>query len=114
MVKPSTLYEIIADYAPTSQTLLRVGLVGSYAREEAGDKSDVDLVFDTGDTLSQEAILSAGLGIRGGLRNQFNINTDIINYNTIIKKVSQPGQHPIEARGYELMLEDLKWIWRRA
>ena len=115
MVKPVTLYEIVADYAPSSNTLQRVGLVGSYARGDAEEKSDVDLVFDTGGSLIDEAVLSAGMGIRWVLKNQFDTDTDIISYEAMVRKTNKPTirQHSIETRGYELMLKDLKWIWRR-
>jgi predicted nucleotidyltransferase len=112
MIVPSTLHEIVADYAPRSKTLFRVGVVGSYARNEACENSDVDLVFDTGGKLIDEAVLSAGLGIKSVLKDQFNTETDIINYATILHK--QSNADTLETRGYELMMADLKWIWSRA
>ena len=114
MVKSSILFEIIEDHAPKSQTLLRVGLVGSYARETATAKSDIDLVFDTGGKLIDEAILSAGVGIRSVLINQFNIKTDIVNYDTILRRTSENNSPDIVKQGYENMLNDVKWIWRKS
>jgi len=113
LIASTTLHEIIADFAPESKTLLRVGVVGSYARDEACAKSDIDIVFDTGGKLIDEAVLSAGIGIKCVLKDQFNTETDIINYATIIKRQTETGVLPALTRGYELMLADLKWIWNR-
>jgi predicted nucleotidyltransferase len=114
MLSLATLTEIIKDTAPGSQTLQQVGLVGSYADNSANTKSDVDLVFDTGDNLIDEAALSVGLAIKKILADQFSIDTDIIDYNTILKRVDDPnGLHVLEVNGYKKMLHDLKWLWRR-
>ena len=114
MIPLSTLQEIIDDVAPISQTLMQVGLVGSYANNTATSKSDVDLVFVTNHKLIDEAALSAGFMIKKILSDQFNIDTDIINYNTILKRVDEPKNlHPLEIDGYKKMLKDVKWLWRR-
>jgi predicted nucleotidyltransferase len=112
MIAPSILQEIISDYAPKSETLLRVGVVGSYARESFTENSDIDLVFDTGHKLIDEAIMSVGLKIKSILRDQFKLNTDIINYDTITKRINK-SHPPVSANGYNLMLSDLKWIWSK-
>jgi len=114
LISTATLHEIISDYAPKSETLIRVGIVGSYARETAHANSDIDLVFDTGGKLVDEAIISAGTGIRSVLRDQFNTKTDIINYNTILTRLNNNNdESPITIQGYKLMLADLKWIWSK-
>ena len=108
----SVLQEIINDVAPNSVTLKRVGLVGSFSRDDFTDKSDVDLVFDTGEKMIDEAVLSAGLKIRSIISNQFDCDVDIINYATIILRANEENStYCVE--GYRKMLEDLKWIWRR-
>jgi len=108
----SVLQEIIKDVAPNSVTLKRVGLVGSFSRDDFTDKSDVDLVFDTGEKIIDEAVLSAGLKIRSIISNQFDCDVDIINYATIILRANEENStYCVE--GYRKMLEDLKWIWRR-
>ena len=108
----SVLQEIIKDVAPNSVTLKRVGLVGSFSRDDFTDKSDVDLVFDTGEKMIDEAVLSAGLKIRSIISNQFDCDVDIINYATIILRANEENStYCVE--GYRKMLEDLKWIWRR-
>jgi len=115
MLSLTILTEIIHDTAPTSETLKQVGIVGSYANNNASPKSDVDLVFNTDNNLIDEAILSAGLTIKKILADQFNIDTDIINYNTILKRVNEPNDlHILEINGYKKMLQDLKWLWRRS
>jgi len=108
----SVLQEIIKDVAPNSVTLKRVGLVGSFSRDDFTDKSDVDLVFDTGEKIIDEAVLSAGLKIRSIISNQFDCDIDIINYATIILRANEENSiYCVE--GYRKMLEDLKWVWRR-
>ena len=114
MLSLSILGQIISDTAPASTTLQRVGIVGSYARGTHTETSDIDLVFDTGSKLIDEAIMSAGIQIKTILGNQFNKAVDIINYNTIIIRCEKnSGIHFLESFGYRHMLENLKWVWRR-
>ena len=113
MKNPKILHEIINDIAPESTTLRRVGVVGSFARGTSGEHSDIDLVFDSGHNLIDEAILSAGIKIRKILQDQFGMRTDIINYHTIVRKVSDGTARSPELAGYKQMLDDLQWIWAR-
>ena len=113
MLNHKILNEIIADHAPMSATLQRVGLVGSRARDDFKKNSDVDLVFDTGDKLIDEAVLSAGLLIKSIIRDQFSTGVDIINYNTILIKANEKTETELITLGYSLMLKDLKWIWSK-
>ena len=114
MLSLSILGRIISDTAPTSTTLQRVGIVGSYAIGNHTEASDVDLVFDTGSKLIDEAIMSAGMQIKSILGNQFSKSVDIINYNTILLKCDRDADiHCLELFGYKHMLECLQWIWRR-
>jgi len=113
MKNPEILYEIVADIAPISTTLERVGLVGSYANGTSNEHSDIDLVFDSGNKLIDEAVLSAGIKIRNILQDQFGLRTDIVNYHTIVRKNLDGVGHSLELAGYKKMLEDLQWIWRR-
>ena len=114
MISIDTLKEIISDTSPQSSTLLQVGLVGSYANHTATPHSDVDLVFDTSHPLADEAILTAGLSIKKILQNQFNLDADIIHYPTIVKRANHPSDlHPLAVEGYQKMLGELVWIWRK-
>ena len=114
MLSLSVLGQIISDTAPASTTLQRVGIVGSYATGTHTETSDVDLVFDTGSKLIDEAIMSTGIQIKAILGNQFNKAVDIINYNTIIIKCENNACiHNLELFGYKHMLDCLRWVWRR-
>ena len=114
MLTISTINRIVNDIAPTSATLTRVGIIGSYATGENTSESDVDLVFDTGGKLIDEAVMTAGLQIKAILSDQFNTQTDIVNYHTILNKCNNDKCcHHLETLGYKHMLESLIWIWRK-
>ncbi len=106
------LKEIIQDYAPRSDTLNRVGLVGSFARGDWTEYSDIDLVFDTGQELLSEAIESSALMIRKILIDQFRLRCDIVPYKTILKYKDKDSEDII-TMGYKKMFEDLIWLWER-
>lgn len=60
------------------------------------------------------SIPTAGLSIKKILQDQFNLNTDIIHYPTIVKRATEPSNlHPLEIGGYKKMLQELIWIWRK-
>lgn len=112
MLNIDTLSEIISDTAIESETLYRVGLVGSFARGDFTISSDVDLVFDTDNKLIDEAIMTAGLKIRSIIYDQFRKKTDIINYYTILK-YKEYNDSNVCTEGYKKMLEDIIWLWRK-
>jgi len=110
MVSFDTLLNIISDYAPASQKLTKVGVIGSYARNEQSDISDVDLVFMTPDGNIDEPLATVAMPIRSVLRNQFRVDLDVVNYQTILNRAGSPdGLHFQD--GYRSMLRDLRWVW---
>ncbi len=117
------LKRIIQDTAPKSKTLKRVGLVGSFARNDFTEYSDIDLVFDTGSERIDEAVLSTGLKIKKIVKDQFGRELDVIPFLTILKKneemdsLNQKDQSDstlVECfflKGYQKMKNDLIWLW---
>lgn len=107
-LKLGTLVRIAQDIAPQSTTLLRVGIVGSYARGDNTEYSDVDLVFQTSTGDLDEAC-DIGMRIKRILYDQFMKKADIINYDTILYK----SQNDDPTGGYAQMLKDIKLLWER-
>ncbi len=109
LTRDKILY-IINDYAPGIHGLRRVGLVGSYARNDFTESSDLDLVFDLDNTQKDGTLTEAAATLRLILMNQFRKKLDIIKYDSIHQYLELPI-NMYQRKGYEKMLEDLAWIW---
>jgi predicted nucleotidyltransferase len=108
----ATLRRIVGDHAPSVHGLRRVGLVGSYAREDYSPASDVDLVFDMDETFSDETFTETGVLLRSIFMDQFRKELDIIRYASIFACLHKPEKlTESQLKGYKKMLEDLVWIW---
>ena len=118
MIPLPVLQEIIKDTILDTQSLKRIGVTGSYARGDFNERSDIDLVFDTGNLLMDESTIKAGISIKSILGDQFGHNVDVIMYSTILTKTEQMNSEEtlkgrlLALHGYKQMLDDLKWIWR--
>ena len=110
MGKKSVLEEIIEDYAPLSKTLRRVGLVGSYARGDFTEESDIDLVFDIITDNLDDDTFNVAMMVKNILLNQFRKNVDIIIYNVIVTRMDIVSDFYFK-EGHQKMYEDLVWFW---
>lgn len=110
----AVINRIINDIAPTADGLRRVGVVGSYARNDYTISSDVDLVFDMEKGAEDAILASTGARLRAIFMNQFRTNLDVINYNSILQRLDEPEKLTCyQVDGYRQMLIDLIWIWER-
>ena len=110
MVSLGTLINIISDFAPRSLKLSKVGLIGSYARNEQSSDSDVDMVFMTPDGNIDEPLIAVAMPIRSVLLNQFRVGLDVVNYRTILNRANAASDLYFQD-GYKQMLRDLRWVW---
>ncbi len=85
----------------------RIGVTGSFCRDDFTYNSDVDIVIDCTDT--PEVI--DGIDTARYLLNQYFIRqSDYIRYDDIEKGVTKPGAYN---DGYKQMKRDLVWIYER-
>jgi predicted nucleotidyltransferase len=104
------IHRIINDFAPYIHGLRRVGLVGSYARDDYTDSSDVDLVFDLDSTQTDNTLTETVVKLRQIFADQFRKGLDVIKYDSIFKYMDS-SVNEYRRKGYQKMLEDLRWIW---
>lgn len=104
------ILRILNDYAPGIHGLKRVGLVGSYARDDFTESSDLDLVFNLDNAQTDSTLTETVAALRLILIDQFRKKLDIIKYENILQNLEMPINF-YQRKGYEKMLEDLAWIW---
>lgn len=108
VVDLESITRVVTYFCDRSDSIKRVGIVGSYARGTQDKFSDIDLVYDAYDydRVYKEVIEP----IVFVLDDQFIKRADSIYYRDILAHKEHKGPERW-AEGYRQMLSDLIWIW---
>lgn len=101
---------IVEDCVKNNKKILKVGLVGSYARGDFNNDSDIDFVFHMNEKDEEDVMLDLGIRLENIFNTQFNKDVDIIIHDWIDRR-QKKSTEPIEKFGYEQMKKDLVWLW---
>ena len=110
------LENIIKDGILLCPHVKRIGLIGSYARNQQHDNSDVDLILDTDNDLFREALKSFGTYVSDVLDYQFNKRLEIVRYSLALKRANEEPasiENWYYQEGYQQMLKEVRWIYER-
>lgn len=103
---------IVRDCAETTAHILKVGLVGSYARGDFAECSDIDFVFHMDKDFAEDVVLDLGTRLENIFYSQFNKKIDVIIYDNISKSIERTAE-PLILKAYKQMEIDLLWLWER-
>ena len=112
----SVLNEIIKDGLEQAPPIKRIGLIGSYAREEATHTSDVDLIIDTEPQHFEATLASFGNYVSYVLDSQFNKRLELVPLELAQERavIEPPSIEKWYYRdGYRQMLQEVKWIYEK-
>ncbi|MCL2287119.1 MAG: nucleotidyltransferase domain-containing protein [Firmicutes bacterium] len=110
------LKEIIKDGVNLSPHIHRVGLIGSYARGDYHDNSDIDLLLDVPDVNYNETMFEFGHFVEHVLDYQFNKKLNIVRYTTALNYAAAAPKAKrfwYYQEGYKKMLQDVVWLYER-
>jgi len=110
------LKEIITDGVKLSPHIHRVGLIGSYARGDNHDSSDIDLLLDVPGVYYNETMSEFGHFVEHVLDYQFNKKLNIVRYTTALNyaaTVPKAKSYWYYQEGYKKMLQDVVWLYER-
>jgi len=108
---------VVTDAVDLCPGVEAVGLVGSFARGEQKQCSDVDLIVKPSNAGKFQDILEGfGMHVRHILDYQFNKRLDIIRYELVLERASRPPS-PTEPwfcqETFAKMLKEVKWLYER-
>ena len=111
------LTRIVSDAAANSPSVIAVGLVGSFARNEQKSNSDVDLLVKTDGTQSfSQSIEQFGAYVHHVLDYQFNRRVDVVRYDMAVDRAARrpnEGETWFFHEGFVQMLEEVRWIYEK-
>lgn len=108
-------FEMLYDYLmnfPKSVRFNRLGIIGSFARDNVKFKNDVDIMVDTEESLFEEFLLNEGGIIEHYIGNKYMLAVDFVSLDTVIRNgYTQPNinSHWYWQDGYKQMIEEVIW-----
>ena len=108
--------KIVKDGVELFPSINKVGLIGSYARNEQNKTSDVDLMVDVDDTEFNDMLNVFGNFAYYILDYQFNKKLEIVRYNLAVEcaaKNPDKNEFWYYKNGYRQMLKEVKWLYER-
>ena len=112
----NVLENIIKDGLSLCPHVNRIGLIGSYARNQQDNNSDVDLLLDADNDFFRDVLASFGTYVSDVLDYQFNKRLEIVRYSLAVKRASQEPtsiENWYYQEGYQQMLKEVRWIYER-
>jgi len=110
------LKNIVFYYARNHHHIVRIGVVGSFARKTNTASSDIDLLIEvhsSGDFT--DIINTIGPEIQHVLDYQYNRRLDIVNYATALHRAQTKPQNYYDyyQEGYQQMIREVLWLYER-
>ena len=111
------LTHIIEDAVKLNPNIEAVGLVGSFARGEETQASDVDILVKNNEKVKFNTILNDfGEYVRHVLDYQFNKKLDIIRYDLVIERANRVPNNDEPwfcQKSFVKLLDEVKWLYER-